>query len=62
MIKLKQERTIMDNEEMTFPNTFSEFVNLYKFKDTEEIYTNGSDLIPVFRVMQWMKHIEQLLQ
>lgn len=37
---------------MEFPNTIKEFINQYSFKDEKEIYTNGSELIPVFRVMQ----------
>lgn len=39
-------------EEMHIPATFEEFVNGYSFKDSDEIYTNGCDLIPTFRVMQ----------
>ena len=38
---------------MTFPETFDEFAETYSFKDKEELYTNGSDLISVFRVKQW---------
>lgn len=41
---------------MTFPKTFDEFAETYSFKDKEELYTNGSDLIPVFRVKQWLEH------
>ncbi len=43
---------------MEFPDTFDEFVKECSFKDTEEIYTNGAELIPVFRVKQWLEHIE----
>ncbi len=43
-------------EEMNFSNTFEEFAEEYGFKDSEEIYTNGSELIPVFRVKQWLEH------
>ena len=42
---------------MTFPETLDEFLEQYQFKDSEEIYTNGSMLIPVFRVKQWAEHI-----
>ena len=28
-----------------------------KVKDKDEIYTNGSELISVFRVKQWLEHI-----
>ena len=44
------------DEIMDFPNTFDEFAEEYGFKDSEEVYTNGSDLIPVFRVKQWLEH------
>lgn len=45
---------------MEFPETFDEFVDSYGFIDTEEVYTNGSQLIPVFRVKQWLEHIKAL--
>ena len=38
---------------MVFPNTWEEFEQGYGFVDSEEIYTNGSRLIPSFRVKQW---------
>lgn len=44
------------NDQMTFPKTFDEFAETYSFKDKEELYTNGSNLIPVFRVKQWLEH------
>ena len=44
-------------EQMDFPNTFDEFAKDYGFRDKKEIYTNGSELIPVFRVKQWLEHI-----
>ncbi len=45
----------MDNE-MKFPETWEEFEKDYGFTDTEEVYTNGSRLIPSFRVEQWLEH------
>lgn len=41
---------------MTFPETFEEFAEQYKIVDTEEVYTNGTELIPIFRVEQWLEH------
>ena len=41
---------------MNFPKNILNFINEYSFKDSEEIYTNGSDLIPVFRVIQALEH------
>ena len=42
---------------MTFPNTVEEFIEQYKIVDTEKIYTNGTELVPIFRMMQWFKHV-----
>jgi PHP family Zn ribbon phosphoesterase len=44
------------NEEMKFPETFEQFIKEYGFKDNEEVYTNGSDLIQIYRVKQWLEH------
>ena len=43
---------------MAFPDDWHEFLNDYSFKDEEEIYTNGSRLIQVFRVEQLIEHLE----
>ena len=45
-------------EIMEFPETFDEFVEMYGFKDKEEVYTNGSILMTVFRVKQWLENEE----
>lgn len=50
----------MTREMMEFPETFDEFVDSYGFIDTEEVYTNGSQLISVFRVKQWLEHDNKL--
>ena len=42
---------------MTFPETWEEYEKQYGFADDEEVYTNGSRLIPSFRVKQWLDHI-----
>lgn len=41
---------------MTFPATFEEFAKTYKIVDSKQIYTNGTELIPIFRVKQWLEH------
>ena len=41
---------------MAFSATFEEFAEVYKIVDSEEIYTNGTELIPIFRVKQWLEH------
>ena len=43
-------------DKMTFPPTFKEFIKENSFKDKEEIYTNGAELISVFRVEQAWDH------
>ena len=43
-------------EVMTFPKMIDEFIDFYSFKDSEEIYTNGSQLISVFRIKQALDH------
>ena len=47
-------------EQMEFPETFEKFAKEYGFKDNKEIYTNGSELIPIFRVKQWLEHDNKL--
>ena len=41
---------------MTFPDTVEEFMEQYKITDTEQIYTNGTELVPIFRMRQWFDH------
>lgn len=43
-------------DQMEFPENPIEFLEQYSFKDKHEIYTNGSELIPVFRVKQMIEH------
>ena len=43
-------------DRMNFPKTPEEFIKIYSFIDKEEIYTNGVELIPVFRVEQMLYH------
>ena len=42
---------------MTFPEDWRDFLRDYSFRDSEEVYTNGSELIPVFRVEQLIEHL-----
>lgn len=44
------------NECMDFPSNILDFLHSYSFRDEEEIYTNGSELIQVFRVIQALEH------
>ena len=45
---------------MTFPNTVEEFMDRYKITDTEQIYTNGVGLVPIFRMRQWFAHADMV--
>ncbi len=41
---------------MSFPDTVAQFIEMYGFADKERVYTNGTMLIPVFRVVQMLEH------
>lgn len=49
-------------DSMTFPDNFMDFIKEYSFKDKEEIYTNGADLISVFRVKQAWDHYSSQIE
>ena len=42
---------------MEFPDTVEEFMEQYKIVDTEHIYSNGTEYVPVFRMKQWFEHL-----
>lgn len=44
---------------MTFPNTVEEFMEKYKIVDTYCVYTNGVEMVPIFRMQQWFDHVQQ---
>jgi hypothetical protein len=41
---------------MAFPETVDEFMEQYKITDRKQIYTNGAELVPIFRMKQWFEH------
>ena len=41
---------------MNFPKRWEDFLHDYEFEDARRIYTNGTKLIPSFRVKQMMEH------
>lgn len=45
---------------MSIQNTFDEFAEQYKIVDEQEIYTNGTELIPIFRMKQWLEHTSNI--
>ena len=46
----------MSGDVMIYPNDWWTFVQQYQFADKDEVYTNGSMLIPSFRVRQMVEH------
>ena len=46
------------SESMQFPKTVEEFMKQYEIVDTEQVYTNGIELVPIFRMDQWFEHNE----
>lgn len=42
----------MSGEMMNYPENIEQFLGKYSFLDKKEVYTNRSELIPVFRVKQ----------
>ena len=46
----------MCGEQMKFPENWKNFLEEYSFLDSKKTYTNGSKLIPVFRVEQMVEH------
>ena len=47
----------MSGDVMQFPKTVEEFMEEYKVVDTEHVYTNGTELVPIFRMEQWFEHL-----
>lgn len=47
---------MMSNTMMTFPDTIEEFMEIYKQVDTEQIYSNGTEYVPIYRIKQWINH------
>ena len=41
---------------MTFPATVEEFMEQYKMTDTEHVYSNGTEYVPIYRMKQWFEH------
>lgn len=45
----------MMGEIMQLPETVEEFMQQYKIVDTQQVYTNGAELVPIFRMKQWFE-------
>lgn len=51
------ERTVTAMADMmNFPKKWEQFLHDYEFEDARRIYTNGSRLIPSYRVKQMVEH------
>ena len=44
------------NDCQDFPKTVEEFMEEYKMVDTKEVYSNGTEYVPIFRMKQWFEH------
>ena len=42
-------------EIIQFPETVEEFMQQYKITDTQQVYTNGTELVPISRMKQWFE-------
>ena len=47
------------SDRMTFPDTAEEFMEQYKVVDTDHVYSNGVEFVPIFRMKQWFEHLAQ---
>lgn len=47
-------------EMMEFPDTVEEFMEQHKTVDTEQIYSNGIEFVPIFRMNQWFEHCDRV--
>ena len=56
MISVPTEKGKTMSECMMYPGKWEKFIEDYSFKDKEEVYTNGTVLVPVFRVEQMVEH------
>lgn len=41
---------------MYFPDTVEEFMEQYKMTDAKQVYSNGTEYVPIFRMKQWFEH------
>lgn len=43
---------------MVFPDTVEEFMEQYKMVDRDQVYSNGTEYVPIYRMNQWFDHIK----
>ena len=44
------------SDAMSFPATVEEFMESYKIIDCDHVYSNGMEMVPIFRMKQWFEH------
>lgn len=45
-------------EMMHFPDTVEEFMEVFKVVDSDHVYSNGTEFVPIFRMQQWFDHLK----
>ena len=45
---------------MAFPASVDEFMEQYKMTDTEHVYSNGTEYVPIYRMKQWFEHCRNI--
>lgn len=50
------------SECMTFPDTVEKFMEQYKVVDTEQVYSNGTEFVPIYRMRQWFEHEPEIVR
>ena len=48
----------MSGNVMMFPDTVEEFMEQNKVVDREQVYSNGIEFVPIFRMQQWFDHVK----
>lgn len=46
---------------MDFPDTVEEFMERNKTVDTDHVYSNGIEFVPIFRMKQWFQHLNSTM-
>lgn len=45
---------------MSFPDNVEDFMEEYKMVDTNYVYSNGIEYVPIFRMQQWFEHVGEI--
>ena len=55
-INLEKEVEQMNQFDSTLTKSLEDFMESYKMIDVEQIYSNGTEFVPIFRVKQWLEY------